>query len=110
MNQAVPELKEHETQASDDIFRVSLMEEPLRCEHSGMPVLQLLAALRRYHQERDLSHQERFGTPDPQARQALSELGQAQESLRQLTSGAGDEHDSIVIEACLNLKMAPRRS
>lgn len=108
MNQAIPELREQDIQGGEDSFQVSLMEEPLHTEHSGMPVMQLLAALRRYHRERDFSHQERFGTPDPQARQALSELGKAQESLRNLVSSGGDA--DILIEACLNLKMAPRRS
>ncbi|MGB1139880.1 MAG: hypothetical protein ACPG1A_03205 [Halioglobus sp.] len=108
MNQAIPEALKHEMETSDDVLSVSLMEEPLHTEQAGMPVLQLLAALRRYDHERNLSHQERYGTPDPQSSQALSELQETQRSLQALTSGKDGSEADILIEASLNLRMAPR--
>jgi hypothetical protein len=90
-------------------MRVSLLEEPLR-DNSGMPILQLLEALQKYHRLRDFSHQERFGRPDQQSRQALSELGKVRQSLSELTSGASGEDPDFIIEASLNVRMAPARA
>lgn len=108
MNAPIPGPGTHDKRNFEDSIRVSLIEEPLHCEQSGMPVLQLLAALRQYHQARDFSHQERFGKPDGQSRKALSELGRIQQSLQELKSGMGGIGEELFIEASLNVRVAPR--
>ncbi len=105
MNAPIPEIRPHDGPASASYFEVPLIEEPLQCEKTGMPILELLAALRRYHQARDLSHQERFGTPDLQSRQVLAELGRVQQTLRDFTSLKGGSGEDFLVEASLNLKM-----
>ena len=106
MNAPIPELRAPVAHTKEDTIQVSLMEEPLHTEQADMPVVQLLAALRKYHQARDFSHQERFGTPDPQSRRALSELGRVQQSLNELAAGKGPGED-FIIEASLNVRVAP---
>ena len=104
MNAVVPEQDFQYHQATADSLKVSLMEEPLHSDDSGIPVLQLITALREYHQLRDFSHQERFGTRDPQSTQALNDLEEAHRAMRVLTSSAGGD---VRIEASLNLKVTP---
>ncbi len=108
MNAPTRGLPPQENQAAQDLMHVSLLEEPLR-DQTGMPILQLLEALQKYHQLRDFSHQERFGTPDEQSRRALLELGEARQSLNALTSSTGNGRDDFIIEASLNVRMAPTR-
>lgn len=109
MNAPTRGLPPQEDQAAQDLVRVSLMEEPLRCDKTGVPILQLLEALQKFHQLRDFSHQERFGAPDEQSRRALLELGEARQSLNTLTSSMSDGKDDFIIEAFLNVRMAPTR-
>ncbi len=106
MNAYISEPGTQGTESSDESFQVRLIEADLHDEKTGMPVLQLLTALRQYHQSLDFSHQERFGKPDPQSRRALSELKKAQAALRQLTSGTGRGTSDLVIEASLDLKVS----
>lgn len=109
MNAAVPESRtRHEHEGGKDVS-VHLVEGPLRSEQSGMPILELLCALRNYHRARDFSHQERYGEPDRQSRQALSELSELQRSLQAMRPGSGSssEKGELFIEASLNLRVAP---
>lgn len=110
MNAPAQGIHTHKDPISEESLQVSLMEEPLHSESTGIPVLHLLTALRQYHQLRDLSHHERFGEPDPQSRQALSQLEQVQESLQALTARSGEHDMDIRVEASLNLKMSPMLS
>lgn len=104
MNAPIPENQLHNHNLSEGLLQVSLMDEPLQNDNTGIPVLELLAALRKYHQQRDFSHQERFGSPDRQSRQALSALDEAQHSLRKIAKGAGDQDVAFIIEASLNVR------
>lgn len=106
MNAPVPELRARHDHESGEDVSVPLVEGPLRSEQSGMPILELLCALRNYHQARDFSHQERYGKPDRRSRQALSELGELQRSLQAMQPGSG-ETGELFIEASLNLRVAP---
>lgn len=86
---------------SNDTIRVSLLQEPLRSSESDIPLLQLLGAIGQYHNQRDLSHQERFGTPDPSAQRAVTELRALEQRLRD----AGDEFD---VDATLNIELSTK--
>ncbi len=108
MNASMPELKARRTTGGGETFRVSLLEDSLHSNGDGMAVLELLEAMRKYHRIRDLSHRERHGAPDPQARQALSELGEVQQSLQALASSGAHDGEELVLEAALNLRMTPR--
>ena len=105
MNAPIPGLRAHIEQDKEALFQVSLMDGSLH-DGAGMPVLQLLEALRQYHQQRDLSHWERFGEPDPDARKALAELDETRHSLREMSSTLGTEEQDIFVEASLSLRMA----
>ena len=109
MNAPVPsDIRPLDSQANENPFQVALLDEPLQREKAGMAVVELLAAMRKYHQLRDLSHRERFGTPDRQSWQALSELGDVQRSLQELASGINGTEQDFVVEASLNVRMIPR--
>ena len=106
MNAPVPELKPLHEYLGDDAIEVSLLTEPMVESDAGMPLLHLLSVLRKYHYQRDLSHQERFGMPDEQAQRALAELGDMQRSLQELTAQMGADSADVRIEASLNVRMA----
>ena len=106
MNAAISQARPQARQSNENLLEVSLMEEALDCDTAGTSLLQLLAALRQYHRVRDLSHQERFGAPDPQSQQALSQLEEVRQSLQALSKGADETQRNIRIEACLNLRMS----
>jgi hypothetical protein len=110
MNAPIPDSVTDDGVTPAEAFTVSLLDGPLRCEQSGVAVLELLAAMRNFHQLRDFSHQERFGAPDGQSRQALSQLGEVQQSLRQLVADAGGKEGAVVVEASLNVRMVPRKA
>ncbi len=96
MNAPIPDRVTDDRAAQAEAFTVALLDGPLRCDKSGVAVLELLAALRNFHQLRDFSHQERFGAPDGQARQALSQLGELQQSLRELVADMSGSDDEVL--------------
>ena len=108
MNAPLPALTKRDGYLSDEIIQVSLLEEPLVEADAGVPLLHLISTLRKYHYQRNLSHQERFGMPDEQAQQALAELGEVQRSLQELTTRMGDDSTGVLVEASLNVRMAPK--
>lgn len=86
---------------SEGTIRVPLLQEPLRSRDADIPLIQLLGAIGQYHRFRDLSHQERFGKPDPSARRAVTEL----RALEQLLRDAGDDFD---VDATLNIQLSTK--
>ena len=108
MNAPIPEVVTDDSSVQDEAFTVPLLDGPLRCDKSGVAVLELLATMRNVHQLRDFSHQERFGAPDGQSRQELLQLGEMQQSLRERVSGAGVDDVDVVVEASLRVRMVPR--
>lgn len=103
MNAPIPETEIHDSKSCDELLQVLLMEQPLHGD-KDVPALDLIAALRKYHHLRDLSHQERFGTPDRQSRQALSDLAEAQRSLQQLAFSKDELAQDFLVEATLKVK------
>ena len=89
------------TDNTDSNISVSLLKEPLRSQDSDIPLIQLLGAIGQYHNLRDLSHQERFGTHDSSSRRAISEL-------RALESLLRDAGDDFVVDAKLSIELMPK--
>ena len=107
MNARLPDFEELERTAHDDLLQVSLMVEPLHGDHPATPVRDLFAAVRKFYELRDFSHQVRFGSPHDDSIQALSELSYAQELLQRMTSETRGLNDQVVIEASLRVRLEP---
>ncbi|MDX1735905.1 MAG: hypothetical protein R3228_16135 [Halioglobus sp.] len=110
MNAPIPELRTRDSAVPENAFEVALTDGPLQTEGNGMPVLELLAALDRYQHLRDISHRERFGTPDPRCREALLELARLRQALRDIGAASAATGGELHIEASLNLRMLPRQA
>ena len=105
MNAPLRELQHSSSTAKAGAIRLPLMQEPLLLGDSGMPLLELLSAMRSYHQRRDFSHRERFGAPDQASERALLQLDEAQRVLQRLAADASDTERNILVQAQLSVTL-----
>lgn len=90
--------------AIDNVLQFSLLDESLRCDRTRMPVQHVLAAMRKYYRLRNLSHVERYGTPDAASSEALQELERAEQALLSLGENVRDQN--VRIEASLTVSVS----
>ena len=105
MNAPLREPQYDTSTVADDSIHLPLMQQALVQEDSGVPLIELLAALRKYYQLRDFSHRERFGAPDSATAQALVELDDMQRSLQRLAADARDSDRTILVNAQLSVQL-----
>ena len=74
-----------------------------------VPLFELLSVMRRFHQVREVSHHERFGTPDRASQQALSELDEALRTLQRLAAEARYIEMKILVDAQLGVTLTGAR-
>ena len=88
----------------EDLLVASLMEEALQDGDAGLPVLQLLAAIRSYYQARDFSHLERFGVNDGKAQRVLADLDNVTQSVLDIVRHADGSAGEFFVEASVNVR------
>ena len=105
MNAPLPEPQYRASTATDESIHLPLMQQSPVQEDSGVPLIELLAALRNYYRLRDLSLRERFGSPDRATEQALAKLDEMQQSLQRLAADARDSKRTILVNAQLSVQL-----
>ena len=105
MNAPLPKPQYRASTVTDDSIHVPLMQQALVQEDSGVPLIELLAALRHFYQLRTFSLRERFGAPDRATEQALAKLDEMQTSLQRLAADARNSNKTILVDAQLSVQL-----
>ena len=105
MNAPLPKPQYVASTVTEDSIHLPLMQQALVQEDSGVPLIELLAALRNYYQLSALSRRERFGSPDRATEQAVAKLEETQKCLQRLASDARDSERPIFVNAKLSVQL-----
>lgn len=80
MNAPVQHMNLAAENEAHDLLEVSLVSVDQAGETSGECLLQIITDLKRFYQQRNFSHVERFGSPDPLSETVLRDLSNAYDS------------------------------
>lgn len=108
MNAPLVSIERTEADTASNALDIPLVDGQFSADDSRAYILQVINELRRYHQRRNFSHQERFGAADPHSEMALTELASALESVMQLIKQADDRKMSLIIESSISVKLVPQ--